>query len=1221
MSNLTPDDDMTKHAALKEEVELQPHQVRAISRIKSEPSVLLYHGLGSGKTLSSIAAGEALGGRKEVIVPASLRENYKKELSKFVKGTPKGYDIKSYQKATAEGLSPAELTIFDEAHRMGRAGTQVSQLPKQISGKSVFLTGTPIRNEPVELMPLLKAISEDRKPPQSGKAFEDTFVGSRKVSPGFFKQYILGVRPGSEAFIKNKAYLSRLVRGRVDYHAAAGEYPTVNVEQVDVEMTPEQSNIYNALMRANPALAYKVRYNLPPSKQESRGLNAFLGAVRQVSNNPQSYDVTMKGPAIAHSPKLQRVFSDLQEGLKSNKNFKALVYSNYLDSGVKPLAAELENNGIPYGLFTGELNDKQRADLVKRYNNNSIRVLLVSGAGSEGLDLKGTRMVQLLEPHWNKARLDQVIGRAVRHRSHAHLPEQDRNVTVRHYFATPRPGMLSRWGITDPDTGADRYLEELSNRKQALIEEVLGVLKSVGSEAAQQKAAADYAPGLPDPRRFGREEEITTGRELPYVVQRHLAERAGPHYDMRFGVRPGGQSPLLSFATKKELPQPAGRTLLFQQPLHRGQYANFEGEITSGYGKGTVKTKDKGSIIVTKAQPGQINFIVAHKKYPEFYTLKRVGAPPGQSTPRQVRTQGGTWLMVNTTPMDAAKLLGGDPKSVGLEKLKYTTVPAEQVEKIFDPKYLVQEKVDGASALYHLLADRINVLSYRQSKTGRPIIHTYRVLGPGGDKTGVKIPKELVGTILRGEIYGERKGKAIPPQELGGILNASISNSLKKQREQNATIKNMLFDVVRLGKTPVGPLGAEERLSKLKEIRQYLPKNKFSLPETAETAEAARALYQRIISGEHPRTSEGVIAWPREPGRPIKVKARPESDVWIKNVFPGEKGLTGVGAGGFEYATSPEGEAVGRVGTGFSAQTRQEMLADPAEWVGRMARISSQGRFPGGAHRAPSFLALHEDYPVKAAAVKLAKPFKYWPFVAGAGTIGAGVLGHKLLSEEAQESASDIEPLSPYKLNKLVENLAGDKALQLNLTDRRHSKLSPLAGGVSRGTFMAPEDIDARTWTLLKSWGMNLSEAQKAQAAKHGLVISSQKYGPAPLAYELGHDLVDKPSRLSSNLSRLSTFASPLASLALGAHLSKKPWPLWKRLGAAGLGGTAVGLGLNVPILSEEARASFKAYDALKDMGLSEDDLASARKALASTFGMTLLGKAVPAAASGIMMV
>lgn len=55
--------DLAKQAALKPDVQLQPHQQRILDRLKSgDKRLLLYHGLGSGKSLSSLAAAEAAGG-------------------------------------------------------------------------------------------------------------------------------------------------------------------------------------------------------------------------------------------------------------------------------------------------------------------------------------------------------------------------------------------------------------------------------------------------------------------------------------------------------------------------------------------------------------------------------------------------------------------------------------------------------------------------------------------------------------------------------------------------------------------------------------------------------------------------------------------------------------------------------------------------------------------------------------------------------------------------------------------------------------------------------------------------------------------------------------------------------------------------------------------------------------------------------------------------------
>lgn len=67
-----------------------------------------------------------------------------------------------------------------------------------------------------------------------------------------------------------------------------------------------------------------------------------------------------------------------------------------------------------HDVFTGALTKEQKNQAVQRYNedNGKPKVLLVSSSGGEGLDLKGTGLVQILEPHFNKSKIQQVVGRA-----------------------------------------------------------------------------------------------------------------------------------------------------------------------------------------------------------------------------------------------------------------------------------------------------------------------------------------------------------------------------------------------------------------------------------------------------------------------------------------------------------------------------------------------------------------------------------------------------------------------------------------------------------------------------------------------------------------------------------------------------------------------------------------------------------------------------------------
>ena len=65
---------------------LLPHQQRVVDRIlqPDQHGLILWHGLGSGKTRSSIEALKALNPKNPfVVLPKALEENYYKELDKW----------------------------------------------------------------------------------------------------------------------------------------------------------------------------------------------------------------------------------------------------------------------------------------------------------------------------------------------------------------------------------------------------------------------------------------------------------------------------------------------------------------------------------------------------------------------------------------------------------------------------------------------------------------------------------------------------------------------------------------------------------------------------------------------------------------------------------------------------------------------------------------------------------------------------------------------------------------------------------------------------------------------------------------------------------------------------------------------------------------------------------------------------------------------------------
>jgi hypothetical protein len=79
------------------------------------------------------------------------------------------------------------------------------------------------------------------------------------------------------------------------------------------------------------------------------------------------------------------------------------------------------------------------AEILKRRaeNNNMgdiIRAMLITSSAAEGINLRCTRYVHIVEPYWNMVRIEQVVGRARRICSHQDLPEELRTVKVFFYL-------------------------------------------------------------------------------------------------------------------------------------------------------------------------------------------------------------------------------------------------------------------------------------------------------------------------------------------------------------------------------------------------------------------------------------------------------------------------------------------------------------------------------------------------------------------------------------------------------------------------------------------------------------------------------------------------------------------------------------------------------------------------------------------------------------------
>lgn len=456
-----------KQAAIK--TTLQPHQAKAVQRALAG-DLLLAHSLGSGKTLTSIAAADAIGKPTTVFTPASLVENYKKELKKHKsKGPP--VEVLSLPTAISRDYSVPEgnTVILDEVHTLRNLGTEkrnyiIKQLAK--AGRVLALTGTPIYNKPEDLAALVNLIARKDVLPADHKAFSENWLKDVEVKPAWHNRLLYGAKSGIVTRLKNKEKLKEILSPYIDVYTAQQDVPERVNEDVYVQMSPEQQDMYKYVLRDLPVgIRYKLKHNLPPSKTEARLMNAFLQDTRQIANTTEMFQ-----QGANTGSKLLMAVQKLQAQRKTDPKFKALVYSNYLGSGIDAYAKLLAAAGIPYNRFTGDMTRQQKKQVVDDYNKGKTPIILGSGSASEGLDLKGTKLIQILEPFFNNNRIEQVIGRGIRYKSHEALPENERKVLVQRFYST-LPAYRTLFGQRR-DTSVDEYLKTRSEEKDQLFEDI-----------------------------------------------------------------------------------------------------------------------------------------------------------------------------------------------------------------------------------------------------------------------------------------------------------------------------------------------------------------------------------------------------------------------------------------------------------------------------------------------------------------------------------------------------------------------------------------------------------------------------------------------------------------------------------------------------------------------------------------------------------------------------
>ena len=220
-----------------------------------------------------------------------------------------------------------------------------------------------------------------------------------------------------------------------------------------------------------------------------------------------------------------KIHTILENMLKHKTEGIVFIYSDYIFSGILPMAIALEHIGFEkyngeniletpekikpigynlkkltkennkrakYIVLSGDKslspnNEKERKDSLN-YNNingENIKVILGNSVTSEGMDFKNIREIHVLDPWYHLYKIEQIIGRGIRYCSHSYHPKEKQNVTV--YLHTA----LVNYEQESIDTNT--YL--IAEKKASEIGEIEKILKGNAIDAFLNKDI-NYITGL-----------------------------------------------------------------------------------------------------------------------------------------------------------------------------------------------------------------------------------------------------------------------------------------------------------------------------------------------------------------------------------------------------------------------------------------------------------------------------------------------------------------------------------------------------------------------------------------------------------------------------------------------------------------------------------------------------------------------------------------------------
>jgi DNA or RNA helicases of superfamily II len=394
-------------------VSLLEHQKRVIKFITypRNKSMLVIHSTGAGKTFTGLYSIFSLLKHKQtnviIVAPPTVLENWKKEIiSKgFSEEIPKNFSFLSFDSfitnRSREFIDACKnaIVVIDEVHNLR---TKIQQsYGKAYKGKKSYgnylciknawkvllMTATPVVNRVQDIQNILAMIHK----------LNPTDLAIRRVND----------IPKLQKFLRD--YNTPISYYKAIKNIETG-YPGFIIRNEIVTLTASERRRYNEIM-SGVIEDWKI----------GGTLMTFYNSMRMAGD---------AGFEVYYSPKLKFVKAYIK-----NHPLKTMVFSSFIGKGVRVIEKMLNEIGCPIYEIIGSVAKQKRQAIIDEFNaNDDFKILIISKAGKEGINLRGVRTVFLLEPSWNDVDSYQALSRAVRFQSHIHLPEHQRTVNVYRLF-------------------------------------------------------------------------------------------------------------------------------------------------------------------------------------------------------------------------------------------------------------------------------------------------------------------------------------------------------------------------------------------------------------------------------------------------------------------------------------------------------------------------------------------------------------------------------------------------------------------------------------------------------------------------------------------------------------------------------------------------------------------------------------------------------------------